>query len=158
MIVIKSYIKKGKEFIPLCSFSGEVDDPLYIEGAIELRVGNKDLFTKEMWDLVHQLWSYPINGLRIIASGDEFVTYFPDQPIKVVLRPDQSRRTVAIQVDCNGLVEARADYNEFFTAVTQGAREFFEKMIEQMPKQRTFFEPDIRAIDELEKSRGSRIV
>ena len=103
MIEVKTYLgsisaTRGNSLVALDDFDGAIDDPIHINGAIELVIAGKRLITLEMWDLVDQLWSYILTGLEAALEGRRHCCYFPDQPIKLTIRPLQFRKYIEISV------------------------------------------------------------
>lgn len=83
MIFIKSYLRNKKKFIPFEEYENGINDSEYIEGAIELTINGVELINVDMWDYIDQLWAYIVNGLLEVSNGNDFKTYFPDQPIEM---------------------------------------------------------------------------
>ncbi len=161
MIHVESYVKKGDVFIPIADFQGSLSDPMYIEGAIELTIGRVPLFTLEMWDYVDQLWSYLVSGLCEVCNGNQARTYFPDQPIEIVLTPMQSRSEIRVDVTYSasqvpGEVApkrvhrtASGDLQEFVRAMTQAAGAFFLRMGELLPGEQSSYQVDLEKIQRI---------
>ncbi|AVJ18249.1 MULTISPECIES: hypothetical protein [Serratia] len=126
MIEVKSYIKSKEDYINILEFSGEIKDCNYIEGALELTINNVNLINLEMWDYIDQLWAYLSEGLDAISKNNEFNTYFPDQPIEVKLKPINDN--VLISVKCNSKVTTLTNKNEFVSAMSKHALDFFERL------------------------------
>lgn len=76
---------QAEQFTPIEEFRGILSDPKHINGAIELSINGKALITKKQWDLVDQLWIYLLHGLQSVLDGKEYRTYFPDNPIDIVM-------------------------------------------------------------------------
>ncbi|HDJ1442397.1 TPA: hypothetical protein PPN70_004868 [Serratia rubidaea] len=126
MIEVKSYIKSKEDYINILEFSGEIKDCNYIEGALELTINNVNLINLEMWDYIDQLWAYLSEGLDAISKNNEFNTYFPDQPIEVKLKPIKDN--VLISVKCNSKVTTLTNKDEFVSAMSKHALDFFERL------------------------------
>jgi hypothetical protein len=50
--VVNTYLKVKQKHIPISEYTETFPDKDYIEGAIECRIDNRDIFTMEHWDLV----------------------------------------------------------------------------------------------------------
>lgn len=86
MLNIQSYVRLKGNLVPIDEARGTVQDPHYVEGAIEMTVDDRPILTKTMCDLVDQLWAYLLTGLEDIQTGGNYHSYFPDQPISMMLR------------------------------------------------------------------------
>lgn len=124
---VQSYFREGGDFIPVEHFTGTINDPDYIEGAIELVVGRRKLLSIEMWDYVDQLWAYILDGLLELNQKGRFTTYFPDQPIKLEFVTD-GEDSVIVKVKVNEERIAVVSRNEFYREIVQAARTFFEAL------------------------------
>jgi hypothetical protein len=135
MIRVTSYLQNKSAIVPMESFEGPIEDPQYIEGAIELIVDSRRLITTEMADYVDQLWAYLIDGLLQASDGVEFSTYFPDQPIRLTMNMTERNR-LKISVKSREVVEATVDYGEFVTAMAEAGESFFRRMLSLVPENR----------------------
>ncbi|WP_423393809.1 hypothetical protein [Burkholderia sp. LMG 21824] len=126
MIVAKTYLKIKRKFVNFYDFSGKIPDPDYIEGAIEISINGVEIFNKEMWDCVDQLWAYLAEGIVCVARGEGFKTYFQDQPIEVSFDIQGSKVIVAVTV--HETVKVVVDRSEFVSEMKRLAVEFFEGM------------------------------
>ncbi|MBF0297408.1 MAG: hypothetical protein HQK51_01735 [Oligoflexia bacterium] len=80
MIFIKSYLKIENNFTEIDSYNGKLSDDFYIEGALVIKINEVPIITTENWDLIDQLWSYLVDGLKSVSVNNSFQSYFPDQP------------------------------------------------------------------------------
>ncbi|NTX19954.1 hypothetical protein [Burkholderia cepacia] len=126
MISSKTYLKIKNKFVDFHAFDGEIQDPNYIEGAIELSVGGVVLLDKSMWDCVDQLWAYLTEGLVCVSRGKEFKTYFPDQPIEIKF--DIRGGGVVFSVTVHEIIKVVVDRFEFVSEMKRFAIEFFEDL------------------------------
>ncbi|WP_175857546.1 hypothetical protein [Burkholderia anthina] len=126
MISSKTYLKVKKKFVDFHGFDGKIQDPDYIEGAIELSVDGVVLLDRSMWDCVDQLWAYLTEGLVCISRGEGFKTYFPDQPIEIKFAVHGS--SVVFSVTVNETVKVVVDRFEFISEMKRFAIEFFEDL------------------------------
>ncbi|MDC9590727.1 hypothetical protein PSI23_15895 [Xenorhabdus sp. XENO-10] len=129
-ISINSYIKIGDEFIDFFQYEGNIKDPFYLEGALELTINGKPLIDKSMWDYIDQLWGYFSEGLSLVYENKEFESTFPDQPINVKFIPLKGHKRVSVSVRCPFCTEVKTsiDKNEFLIAMRDHAIKFFEKL------------------------------
>lgn len=134
MITVQTHVKSGDAFVLISTFDGDVPDPRYVEGAIELTINGKKLLGLDMWDHVDQLWSYLVDAASSLAAGEEAGTYLPDQPIRVTLTPIGHTPLVGVQVKCGAeTFSATAPSNELVNALAEGAQYFFRRMLELFP-------------------------
>ena len=151
MLLVKSFLRKNDNFVPVSDFIGGIPDSDYIEGAIEIFVQQKGLLTLEAWDYVDQLWCYFVDGLFEVVEGKEFETYLPDQPLKVVFRPDRYKRRVTIEVGDDETRSASVEYGEFMHMMTEEGIAFFHRLAELVPGSRTFYKEMAQRLSLLEK-------
>jgi len=127
MVTIQSLLQVGDELVPLEELKSPVLDEEYIEGAIELSVDHKPILTRELADLVDQLWSYLLEGLEEVLAGRELTTSYPDMPVEIVLRPEGKQ--VTIRVDRKkGIAEATLPIDDLRKAMVPAARQFFQHL------------------------------
>lgn len=127
MVTIHSLLLVADGLVPVEEFAGPIADENYIEGAIELTVGYQPVLTRDMVDLIDQLWAYLIHGLEEVIAGRAFETNFPDMPVAIILRP-QGRR-VTIKVDTGDAVnEAIVAIDELRGAMVAAATVFFQRL------------------------------
>ncbi|MBH9696200.1 hypothetical protein [Burkholderia cepacia] len=126
MISSKTYLKIKNEFVDFHTFDGEIQDPNYIEGAIELSVSGVVLLDKSMWDCVDQLWAYLIEGLVCVSRGEEFKVCFPDQPIEIKFYVHGG--SVVFSVAVHETIKVVVDRSEFVSEMKRFAVEFFEDL------------------------------
>lgn len=141
MFSVRSFLKKNDEFVHVIDYTGVIEDPDYIEGAIEIQLNDKFLLDCNSWDYVDQLWAYFVDGLVEVANGKEFLTYFPDQPIEVLFQPTQNNKQVNIKIKMNPEItlDGSVQYAEFMEVMTTAARTFFQQMAEIVPSLQDFY-------------------
>jgi hypothetical protein len=127
MVTIRSWVKANDALVPVEQLTCRIPDENYIEGAIELSVGQKPILTREMIDYVDQLWAYLIRGLGEVVAGREFSTFYPDMPLEVVLRPQDGRVTILVDPQGRG-AEASAAIDDLRVAMATAGTLFFERM------------------------------
>lgn len=126
MISSKTYLKIKNEFVDFHAFDGEIQDPNYIEGAIELSVSGVVLLDKSMWDYVDQLWAYLTEGLVCVSRGEGFKVCFPDQPIEIKFYVRGG--SVVFSVAVHEIIKVVVDRSEFVSEMKRFAVEFFEDL------------------------------
>lgn len=152
MTDIKTYIKSGEAFIPIADYDGPIDEPFYIEGAIELVVGTTKLIDEALWDDVNHLWCYLVQGMASVMDGKDFSSFFPDQPIRLTLLPNLADRTLTIVVKVDLSVSATTSLDEFASAFVCGGREFFAKLFALLPRREAeFYTPQVELLAQIEK-------
>lgn len=141
MFSVRSFLKENDQFIPVIDFTGAIEDPDYIEGAIEIQLNEKFLLDCSSWDYIDQLWAYFVDGLVEVANGKEFLTYFPDQPIEVLFQPTQNHKQVNIRVKMKSEItlDGSVQYSEFMEVMTIAAETFFQQMAEIVPSLQDFY-------------------
>ncbi len=128
MVRITSYIWTGNSLVPFEAFAGPFEDPDYVEGAIEIVVDGVVVLSNALVDYVESLWCYLITGVLEVCEGRNAETFFPDQPIKVVLKPLDEQ--IEIEVTVREAVRVRADLREFLKEFTSAASLFFKKAMQ----------------------------
>lgn len=95
-------------------FSERLGDPLYIEGAVVIDCDGAQVLDASMHDLVDQLWAYLIAGAEALQQGQDFTTFFPDQPLELSIRHVGPRLLIATNAEVarEAVVETRAFLRE----------------------------------------------
>ena len=146
---VESYFWVADSFVPIESFHGRFKDEDYIDGAIELKINGKSILSLKHWDLVDQLWAYLLDGAEKLLQGVEFRSYFPDQPLKINLRPTKGHAVVVTIGETVSTVDSKA----FSTALGTGAAKFFARMEDVAPnKTGTWSIYKRKALDLLDES------
>ena len=148
-VEIKTYLKVNHEFFLVDQFpepllyknrkNKKIWDSSYIEGAIELKVGNRLLLTREMWDYIDSLWAYIINSLEELNHRKESTTYFPDQPIQISMSTQKVGRNISavkigVTVPPSAPIRTVVEYDPFVSRMIDAARLYFESMLEIAPE------------------------
>ena len=147
MINVVSYIKIGEEFVTIDDPRATVEDPYYIEGAIELDVDGVVLFNQAMWDLVDQLWDYVVQGLESIEKGKPFKIFFPDQPLDIVfthLYDDM----IKISVD-EGQYTVVVDRKEFAKSILGSVKPLLNFIAEKSPSNKEGCDDTVQRLEAL---------
>lgn len=100
----------------------------YLNGAICLRYYGEILLDMRHWDLVDQLWAYILNVIEDVLQKGEGSTYFPDQPVKFMLR-QTSKELLLLSIGKSEVTRNVLPKKELLTALLQGAEQFFTCMI-----------------------------
>jgi hypothetical protein len=143
MMTVRTLLKADEEFIPVEEYVGRIADENYIEGALELTVGGKELLSRRHWDLVDQLWCYLARGVAKVSRGEAFSTYFPDSPIQVSFRPDLTRGEVTVRVDYESGpddLQATVGLEEFKVTMAREARRSLDLLGRLAPGNRDAYE------------------
>lgn len=152
MIKIKNYIKDGDDFIPIEDFDGKVPDPEYVDSAMELIINGIPIITRAEWDYMIPLWAYIANGFEELAEKaeqSEWTTSFPDQPIDLTFRLDRKNNKIEVEsTPSRGKIRAKANLDEFVTAASEAGQEFFLRMAQIIPDERTEYEDDAQRMQE----------
>jgi hypothetical protein len=119
---VESYLKVGNRFVQIKEYTGALPDERYVEGAIECRIDDRQVFALKQWDLVDQLWAYIVEGLSKVKQGEEYDVCFPDQPLRLRFKP-LSAYCVEVAI---GDVCQQFDLPHFVNALAGGAIDFFE--------------------------------
>jgi hypothetical protein len=154
MIFVKSYLKDGDSFYSTKEFEGKILDPDYVEGAIEITVNEVELITRKMWDYVDQIWAYIIQGLITISEGENFSTYFPDQPIELSFTPifDENLK---ITVKCDESATAIVNKKDFIKSIIQAVKPFLVDLAIIVPVNAEVYKDMVADLESLEsKLRG----
>lgn len=133
MITIESFFKVSDIFVNANEFNGPITDPNYIAGAIRISVNEKTFLSLDMWDYIDQLWAYISDGVECISKGNEFSTYFPDQPIKLSFVPVNAN-LVRMQIECNGKPSSViVEKSMFINSFVEAGIEFFFVLKKALP-------------------------
>jgi hypothetical protein len=126
MMKIRTYIQDGSNLAPIDQYTGSIDNPNHIEGAIDLEVDGTLIIDTEMWDYVDQLWLILISGAEHLIERKHLMGYFPDQPIEIVFK-DLNDEFIELRVDSS---VALVDRSEFLSVLLAEAEQFFRKLSE----------------------------
>jgi hypothetical protein len=121
---IITYFRINTKFVPIDTFSGQLPDKNYIEGAIACCINGREIFKIDHWDLVDQLWTYIVDGLRKLDKGQKYEGFFPDQPLRLQLETVSSKHTLVTI----GNQSIKVDSASFRSTMKEGALAFFAKM------------------------------
>lgn len=138
-VAVTSYLfergrhKPGRKLVRIDEFRGRIEDPDYIDGAIEIVVDGSVVLTSELWDLVDQLWVYLLDALEEhIRTGNRAQRFFPDQPSSFVFCKGRLPSTLRITVDYGSeavpLQSGEAPIAEVVKSLLWGGGRFFTAM------------------------------
>lgn len=126
-VEVRSYVQIGDAFVPISQFKGPLEDLDYVEGALDFSIDGKMISSTRYYDLIDQLWAYIIQCLGKVASGERAETYWPDQPIKLVMTPMPGDK---LMIERSGSsdpdVKVVADKFDVIDALLAAASEFFK--------------------------------
>lgn len=142
---IYTHLKVGNEFQNIYGYKGVLPDCDYVEGAIECTIKGQVIFNKEHWDLIDQLWIYIVDGLLMIQNGNEYDTFFPDQPLRLRIVPI-TKYLVEVTV---GNKSMKIDRLAFVSTLASGAVEFFNAMRELAPQSSTTWDKYLHQAESL---------
>jgi len=145
----RGQLRSNGLLIPIDRFEGPVNDPLYIYGAVEISVQGKQLISRNVIDLIDQVWGYLINGVASIAAQKRFSTYFPDQPILLEMVVEKGN-VLKMSIQSNRVFAVRIDKDEATTALLSAGLKFFERLRSIVPSKTSVYDSDIRRIKSLQ--------
>lgn len=103
-------------------------DNNYIEGAIFISYDGKEIMDFRLWDLVDQLWSYIVNTIKMAILNGEAMTFFPDQPVKIIIKDLKKSILFKVQVQ-NEISSHVLPREEFLKEILTAGEFFFKEMI-----------------------------
>jgi hypothetical protein len=133
-VKLESFIRIDKRLIPIEQVKQSLNDSDYIEGAIRMTIAGKELLSLDMWDCVDQLWAYLITGAEHAKHQREYSTYFPDQPIRISLRPLEPGTRLLVRVEAKETVEANVETSLFIASVADASEQFFGHLTRLLPQ------------------------
>ena len=123
-------LRIGESFYNVDSYNGSVAASEEIQGALLITIDNVPFVDEENWDTIDQLWEYMITAVQEIKRGNEFVTYYPDQPIELKFIPlSGGMMMLSHESATTDLKHVTLSTDQFIAEVTQKAESFFEKMM-----------------------------
>ncbi len=164
MIEAKTYLWLDEGTVPMArsvlleTFEGQVGDPDYINGVIDLRINGEQILGRPQWDLVDQLWAYIVNGACEVALKKSFSTYFPDQPLQMIFTVSPAYDTVTVNLGYDDperdakVPRATMPRREFIAEIAEVAEAVFRKLIQLVPENRQGYESVLRQIEGLRHS------
>lgn len=96
----------------------------YLNGAICIKYYSESLMDFRYWDLVDQLWAYLVNVTEDLILKGEGSTYFPDQPVNLILRKT-TENLLLFSIEGSEVSTSLLPKKEFLFSLLQGAEEFF---------------------------------
>lgn len=146
---VRSFLQNGEgDFIPVEDWAGPIDDEDYIEGAIELSIGGRQLMDTSMFDYVDQLWAYIAEMLVQLETESVVRTHFPDQPIEFSIERTPPRGViVSLDTGTRGSrSSAWADEEAFTTALREAGTSFFTHMQRIVPSRTELYGAEIEKL------------
>lgn len=99
-----------------------------VEGAIYLTCDGIEIMGEQECDLVDHLFAYVADGLDAMLRGEEFTTFFPDQPLRLSISTKRDSIVVVV-----GQKRAVVPRDEFLRELYQLCRRFYELMLFLFP-------------------------
>ena len=122
----------------------------YLEGVLYMEYNGHIMMGFTLFDSVDQLWAYLLNMIEELLKSKKAKTYFPDQPIEVIMEV-VSDQDLIFSLDVHTVSKWKLPTYEFLKALLLGAKDFFEKMILLLGKDGETYLHDLRRVRELEK-------
>lgn len=116
----------------------------YLDGVIHLECNGKELIGESERDYIDQLLCYILNDADKILKGGAFVTYFPDQPLRLEMTPIGENLLVRV-----GENTERVSSRAFFRAFYHVCRRFFNLLQRVNPSTRQRYSEYYQILDEL---------
>ena len=126
--------KAGNKFLREKDIRAEVKAALRssskngIEGAIYWRCDGVEIMGEQECDLVDHLFAYVTDGLDAMLRGEEFATFFPDQPLRLSIT---TKRDVVVVIV--GEKRAIVPCDEFLRELHHLCLRFYELMLFLFP-------------------------
>jgi len=86
--------------------------------------------------MIDQLWCYISDGLVQMSLGNDFKTYFPDDPAWIGFELDRDSRTAKLSVYTGTLKQATLEARSLIAGFSEAAVFFFEWLIARFPEDR----------------------
>jgi hypothetical protein len=138
--------------VPIDDFRETINDPNYVEGSIEIQIGEDLILSRETWDYVDQLWAYIVTGLEEVTSDNQsYSTYFPDQPIELRLERSNNALKFRISSPSHGSKSSVVDYNTAVKSLIKSADSFFRILIRHLPDRQPTYDYQLERIAKLKK-------
>jgi hypothetical protein len=119
----------------------------YLEGAIIIKYNHKNLMDFKLYDLIDQLWSYLLNIIEDYYDEGIAETYFPDQPVKIILKKSTNNNLI-FTVDN---YEWNLKEYDFLDNLLNGAEQFFKKMNTYSKHYNEYYNDELNRINKLKK-------
>ena len=122
----EKYFIEVTDSIALKNVCDELDF-FYLDGAISMKYYNENLMDFRLWDLIDQLWAYILNVITEFMEKGEGRTYFPDQPVELMLRK-VSNHSLLFTIVGSKTIKVVLPTDDFLIALLDGAEQFFNCM------------------------------
>ena len=132
------------EFVSIHDYSGPIDDPAYIEGAIFCVIDGQVVFSYEEYDYIDQLWSYIVMGLLEALSGKKYDGCFPDQPVRLLFYLEGENLIVGVRRRRFAFSAKKAVH-----LLASEAKRVFLDLIRLVPEEKRHWELFVAKSDEL---------
>jgi hypothetical protein len=146
-VTVESYFKVGDELLDAYQYSGPFfDEDVYIEGAIILKIGTKEVLGPKHWDDVVMFWELFVTALEESSLTKETIIYFPDQPSKIRIIPS-GNDSVIIYLDDER--KGSVKRLNLLNALVEEAMRFFTRMSILLPSQAGYYKSILDALNNL---------
>ena len=115
-----------------------------IEGALYLACDGIEIMGEQEWDFLDQLFAYLTDGLDTMLRGEDFATFFPDQPLRLSIT---TKRDVVVVIV--GEKRAIVPCDEFLRELHHLCLRFYELMLFLFPSGAD--EPYLKALRQMPK-------
>lgn len=122
----------------------------YLAGAIYLKYGDDVIFDFKLWDYVDQLWAYIINLVEDFILKGNAETFFPDQPVKMVLKV-MSDDYVLFILESSTKNTWTVPKQQFLSTLLDSSEYFFDKLTENLGLDDNYYCNELNKIKELKR-------
>jgi len=127
-------------------------DRNYVEGAITINYYEKIIIDFSLWDVIDQLWSCIVNTVKLVVLNGEAMTFFPDQPIKIIIRDLKKINSILFKIQFNNKIVSHVlPKKEFFEEILTAAQHFFQTMLNYNKRSQQFYTSELRNIESTKK-------
>lgn len=119
MIEVESLLRLGDVLVPIGEVRRYEGHLNYIEGVLLIRVDGVDLIDRRQWDYIDQLWSYLLEGFRVVTEERSiFRCKFPDEPVPVTMQFLKPNR-ILLRIGERSAVAQLTEFGEAFIAAAE---------------------------------------
>jgi hypothetical protein len=133
MCSVETYLLQGEDFVKVKEFRGRVPDPLHVEGAVVLIIGETAVLDFNLHDQVVWLWQSLISGLSEAIERWPWQGKFLGQPIPIRRKVDSEKQSLTIVVEARNTRSATAGLKDLINVLLAGGEEFCTDMLRINP-------------------------